>query len=196
NKEYEFTNLIAENLIYYRKANNLTQLQLAEKLNYSDKSISKWERGEGLPDIFVLHTICELFGITLNDLTRKKKVKVRTHTRSRAFVTLVSIGICWFIAIIAFVLLKILIPRFTYSWLAFIYAIPISAIILIVFSGLWWNRIIMFLSTSVLTWTIPLSIYLSIHYNNIWMLFYCAIPIQIILILWFILRYDHKKKNL
>ncbi|ABX81351.1 helix-turn-helix domain-containing protein [Acholeplasma laidlawii] len=48
------TKYLADNIVYYRKKMALTQLELADKLNYSDKSISKWERGEGVPDIFVI----------------------------------------------------------------------------------------------------------------------------------------------
>ena len=52
-KEKNQQELLAKNLAYYRKASGLTQLELAEKFNYSDKSVSKWERGEGFPDVFV-----------------------------------------------------------------------------------------------------------------------------------------------
>ena len=51
NKKETTTQFIADNIAYYRKKMALTQLELAEKLNYSDKSISKWERAEGVPDI-------------------------------------------------------------------------------------------------------------------------------------------------
>ena len=62
-EKYEnLTAIIAENLVYYRKKAQMTQLQLAEKLNYSDKSISKWERGEGVPDIFILAQLAKLYG--------------------------------------------------------------------------------------------------------------------------------------
>ena len=66
--------LIAENIAYYRKLNGDTQAGLAEKLSYSDKSVSKWERGDGTPDIFILSHIASLYGITVQDLLREKKV--------------------------------------------------------------------------------------------------------------------------
>ena len=58
---------ISQKITFYRKAAGLTQLELAEKLNYSDKSVSKWERGDGLPDITVLSNMAELFGISVDD---------------------------------------------------------------------------------------------------------------------------------
>ena len=74
NKE-NLTAVIAENLAYYRKKSLLTQSELASKLNYSDKSISKWERAEGVPDIYILKQLADLYGISVNDFlsTRKKE---------------------------------------------------------------------------------------------------------------------------
>ena len=66
----------SQNLINLRKAKSLTQLQLAEKLNYSDKAISKWEVGSVLPDVETLSHIAEFFGLTVNDLIYKKKVSL------------------------------------------------------------------------------------------------------------------------
>ena len=76
-KDAKLRELIGENLAYYRKLNNFTQLELGELLNYSDKTISKWERGESLPDIIILHKISTIYGITLNDLVRTKKLKLK-----------------------------------------------------------------------------------------------------------------------
>ena len=59
---------IAQNLIRYRKAANLTQAELAQKINYSDKSVSKWESGNGVPDIYIFLKLADLYGVTVNDL--------------------------------------------------------------------------------------------------------------------------------
>ena len=66
---------IAENIVRYRRECNLTQAELAEKIHYSDKSVSKWERADGVPDIFVLVMLAELFGVTVNDLLTEKHRK-------------------------------------------------------------------------------------------------------------------------
>jgi transcriptional regulator with XRE-family HTH domain len=60
--------IITSNLIKYRKQAGLTQAQLASKLGYSDKTVSKWEREEGVPDIYILKEIADLYGVTVNDL--------------------------------------------------------------------------------------------------------------------------------
>lgn len=195
-KENEFKDLVVENLIYYRKINNLTQLELAEKLNYSDKTISKWERGEGLPSIYVLHKIANLFGVTLNDFTNKRKVKIKhKKTRSRALITLIAFVLCWLVATIVYVILELSLPDFNKSWLAFIYAIPVSMIVLIVFTRIWRQFIYTFTSSSILIWSIPLAIYLSIDYDKLWLLFISAIPLQILIIFFFTLRKDLKNQK-
>ena len=58
---------VSKNIAAYRKAHKDTQMDLAAKLNYSDKSISKWERGESLPDIYILTRIADLYGITVSN---------------------------------------------------------------------------------------------------------------------------------
>ena len=78
----ELKNVIADNLINLRKSNKLTQLELAEKLNYSDKAISKWERGESLPDIIILKQLAEMYGVSvdyiLTEHTEDEKSKYKT----------------------------------------------------------------------------------------------------------------------
>jgi hypothetical protein len=92
----------------------------------------------------------------------------------------------WFVATIVFALLGIFDPTFTKAWLVFIYAIPLSFIDLVVFTKIWENRFLLFISTSLLSWSIPLAIYLSIDYSQLWLLFITIIPLQILTILWFI----------
>ena len=88
----EFNKTVADNLILYRKNSGLTQLALAEKLNYSDKAVSKWERGENLPDVYVLKQIADLYGVTVNDLiTPRKKVKQPVKKMNALFIPLLSL---------------------------------------------------------------------------------------------------------
>ena len=62
---------IAKNITALRQGRKMTQIELAEKLNYSDKAISKWERGESIPDVTVLKSIADLFGVTLDYLLQE-----------------------------------------------------------------------------------------------------------------------------
>ncbi len=64
----ELQKKIAENLVKYRKLNGISQVELAQMLDYSNKSVSKWERGLGLPDILILYRISVIFGISVSEL--------------------------------------------------------------------------------------------------------------------------------
>ena len=183
--ENEFKLIVAKNLTKFRKANGLTQLELAEKLNYSDKAISKWERGESLPDIYMLQVIANMFGITLNDLVSDLTVVNKPKGKfNKGVVMALSIGLVWLVSIVAFVFLTI--ANINQAWLSFIYAIPVSLIVSIVFTKIYKYRMLLFLSISGLYYTIPLAICTTINWiNNCALLFIIAAPLQILTILWF-----------
>ncbi|MBN2503816.1 MAG: helix-turn-helix transcriptional regulator [Bacilli bacterium] len=188
-QEKDIRDVLAKNLVRYRKANNLTQMQLAEKLNYSDKSISKWERKEGLPDLVILIQIAELFGITVNDLLiDRKRLQRPKHRMSRVLIILIAVTTVWFIATSCFVLLGIFAPLLEKTWLAFIYAIPVSLVVLSFYSRLWANRFYQFLAISLLSWSVPLSLYLSFDLDKLWLLFIAIIPLQILTALYYVLK--------
>ncbi|MBR2466589.1 MAG: helix-turn-helix domain-containing protein [Clostridia bacterium] len=56
-----------------RKKNGLTQMQLAEMLNITDRAVSKWERGIAMPDTSIMLMLCDIFGISVNELLRGEK---------------------------------------------------------------------------------------------------------------------------
>ena len=85
---------IAKNLIRYRKAANLTQAELAQKINYSDKSVSKWESGRGVPNIESLKAISKFFSVSIDELLSGKEIlkiadednkQKEKHTRDLVF---------------------------------------------------------------------------------------------------------------
>jgi len=78
-------------------------------------------------------------------------------------------------------------------WMLFIYALPISSIILIVFSSVWANKYFTSLAVSLLIWTLALATYLTLPMlNNRWLIFVIAVPLQLLTIFWFILRGQKK----
>jgi transcriptional regulator with XRE-family HTH domain len=183
----------SENLIKLRKSNNLTQLQLAEKLNYSDKAVSKWEVGSVLPDVETLCNISDFFGITVNDLIYKKKEKFSSKLlKNHLFITLLSFGLVWFLSSIIYFILEegtsLIRP-----WLTFIIAIPISFIVLVVFTSLWFKRIWQLLSITGLFWGLLLTIYLCIYRFDLWFIFVIGIVGQVLIVLWGL--YKHSKKK-
>ena len=71
----ELREIIGENLTELRKQKGYTQISLAEKLNYSDKAISKWENGSSLPPIDILLELANLYGVTLDYLVKDSSQK-------------------------------------------------------------------------------------------------------------------------
>lgn len=188
---------VSTNIAKLRKYHNYTQLELAEKIGYSDKSISKWERGEALPDLIVLVKLANLFDVSLNDLILDDSIKLKKklNKKRKALITILSFGLTWLIATIVYVLLELIIPN-SYSWLSFIYAIPISMIVLVVFTALWWRHIYLFISVSLLYWSIALSLFISISNDKIWLVFILAIPLQILTLIIFMYQERKIKKKI
>lgn len=190
--ETEFKRIVADNIAFYRKQMGLTQLQLAEKLNYSDKAISKWERGESLPEAYVLHALASFFGVTLNDfLTVGRKPRTPLAIKTRILISLLSAGLVWLVATVIFVLTNLIEPNIDFDiWLVFIYAIPLSSIVLLVFSLLWGNNRLSFAFVTSLAVGLTLSVFLSIFqiYPHIWYIFIALVPIEILALFWFIFR--------
>lgn len=189
--EEKLQRLIAENIAYYRKQNGDTQAELAEKLNYSDKSVSKWERAEGTPDIFILSKIADLYHITVQDLLREKKVP-KAATR-HLLVTLLSVGLVWLVMTTLFCFSKILNVLSPWAWLVFIYGIPITGIVCQVFSALWWGRIAQVISCSLILWGIGLSLVLSLQIEGVFLLFIICAVLEVLIILFYLLRYLRRK---
>lgn len=183
---------IGKNIMQLRRMANMTQLDLAEKLNYSDKSISKWEQGNGIPDVRILVRLAELFNVSVDDLIQdhpeKQIVPRKTRTLRRIIIILCSVGLCWLVATAAFVLIGIFSPGLKYLWLAFLYAVPASAVVVLVFSCVWRFRVVRVISVSVLIWTILACIYLTGYAFglNLWLIFLIGIPLQVLALFFFV----------
>ena len=192
--------IIAKNLAFYRKNAGLTQAELAEKINYSDKSVSKWERGEGLPDVYVLTLIAGLLGVTVNDLISEAepvspKVKKRRSAFVRGMIPAISAGLCWLVGVLVYFVLWVWGAGCERIWLTFIYTAAASAVVLVVFAHIWWNKILCCLFVSILVWLCALSVYLSLGFNGIWLIFIVAAVLQVLAVLWYIFLDIWKKSK-
>lgn len=177
----------ARNLAFYRKAANKTQLELAGELNYSDKSVSKWERGEGLPDLEVTAQIADVLGVSVSDLIADKVKRRVLITRNKALITWLSVGLVWLVAAILFFLFQLVLPEIK-SWMVFIYALPVSAVVSIVFSGVWWRRIHVLLSVSALIWSAGLCVALSFANPKVFLIFIIAAILELLSLLAFFIK--------
>lgn len=185
--------VIAKNICDLRTEMHLTQIQLAEVLSYSDKAVSKWERAEALPDVTVLYRIAKYFGVTVDYLLEEEHVgnqqsaarARRLRSRNRLMVSIMATLLVWLVATIAFSVM-IFIESVRAPWLVYIYALPVSAIVVLVFNSIWGKRRLNFIIVSILTWTLLLSVYLTVLLlasYNLWVIFTVGIPFQIILFL-------------
>lgn len=198
---------IGANIALHRKKTGLTQAGLAAKLNYSDKAVSKWERGESIPDVLTLAMLAEQFEITVNDLLvdpnalpedndpgRLEKAMVQVSEKAlkrkanKNVILALSSTLVWFVALFIFVVTSSFDFLEKYSLLAFCYAVPANAIVLLSLRSAWhdfrWNEGLV----SAIVWGSLVSIYVTIHAftgYHFWKLFLLGVPGQLAIWLWF-----------
>lgn len=196
----DIKSIVAKNISELRQKRSMTQLELAEQLNYSDKAVSKWERGDSLPDISVLCDIATLFSVPLDYLVTEEhsKEEVSKYANaprySRGIITSLAVLIVWFVAVSVFVIVSSASSKFTLQWMTFVYAVPVSMIVWLVMNSIWFNRRRNYLIISILTWTVLVSIHLSFlvfSSLNIWMIYLIGIPAQIMILLWANIKKKH-----
>ena len=194
--------IFAKNLTELRTEGQMTQLELAEKLNYTDKAVSKWERGESIPDVTVLLEIAKLFGVTLDYLFKEEHTvterfygKKKMGKYSHGIITALAVLVVWFVAVLSFVIIELVGGVNIAEWLLFIYALPVSAVVWLIFNSIWFNRKRNYLNISLLMWSALVSLHLSFLFleMNIWRVYLVGIPAQIIIILWSIIKKRPKK---
>ena len=179
--------IIAENIAFLRTTNKMTQAELAQKLNYSDKAVSKWERGDSIPDVRVLLNIASIFGVNINYLLEdhgleelpiipKKKVNYKV-------VSVMSLVGVWTAALLAFLLCNIITGAYIFD--IFVYTLPATIIMLLVFNNLWGERrkVHNFFIISALWWDILLTLWYV--FPPLVSMLWLGIPVQIIIALGF-----------
>ena len=194
--------VISNNISELRKAHGYTQFELAEKLNYSDKSVSKWERGDSVPDVAVLKEIADLFGVSLDYMVESEhkiknepKQKIKDKIHNHGFITGICILLVWLVATVIYVMIDITTKNVTGHWLAFVYAIPVSMIVWLVFNSIWFNRRRNFAIVSLLMWSVLISLFVTFFQFNIWKIFVSGIPGQIIIFLWSRIKLKNQNKE-
>ena len=201
-EERDLKSIVGQNIFYLRTVNHLTQYELGEKLNYSDKAISKWERGEGLPDLYVIQRLCSLFGVNADYIMSEhseqdKKVDTKPVKRNRKIIENIAIIATWTVALIIFVGLSIATRH--YEWQIFIYAIPVVGIVTTVFSFMWNSGKGAFFCISAIIIGVILTVYFAVGIYTNWMIFLLAIPAEIILFLGLrikiTIKFTHKEKT-
>ena len=190
---------IGNNLSELRKRRGLTQLELAEKFNYTDRAVSKWENGDTLPDVEILYNLCEFYGVTLDYLTLEHtnyyvKRNDELQLWNKIAISCLVAMIVWGLATIIFVIS--LLRRHTPLWQSFVVAVPITALLTLYFNRVYFkNKLTRIICWSVFTWSLIASAYLIIMDHQFWPLFLLGIPAQASILLYFLFKTTSNKED-
>ena len=192
---------IGANIAAFRREAAMTQAELAEKLNYTDKAVSKWERGESVPDMMTLVQVAELFSVSLDQLTgftppAEKTADQPQRKANKSVILMLASLLVWFVAMMVYVILASL--NVTRSWIGFFYAIPANAIVILCLRSAWrkfnWN----FAAVSLLVWGCLVALYVTLRVFldiNMWRLFLLGFMGQAAVCLWFRLFHTVKEDS-
>ena len=179
--------IFASNLIKLRQSASLTQAELAEKINYSDKSVSKWERAEAIPDAYVLKQLAELFGVTVDDLLTSydswepKGTNLRKRMPySQMFIVLCAIAGIFTLCLLEFIIVWVVLEKF--HWFVLLAALPCSLIVMLVMNSVWYKGrhnmyIVMALVLSIILFVYVILLELGF---NVWQILLVIVPAEII----------------
>ncbi|HIV64379.1 MAG TPA: helix-turn-helix domain-containing protein [Firmicutes bacterium] len=199
--------IIAANIAANRRRMGMTQLELAEKIDYSDKSVSKWERGEAAPDLHTLVRLAEIFGVTVNDLVyagptaasagNAEEEKARPNAgRKRIIITLMSVVLVWFIDGIICFSFGVAAPDIFAEWAVrvLLYALPVSFIVWHVFACLWWPPVWRAVASSGIAWSAAVCVHVT-FYGVPWIgLAYAVAGVaQVLIVLWHFFRRSSRR---
>ena len=190
---------VRENLIKLRKEHKFTQIELAERIGYSDKAISRWETGEVNPDIETLEKLAELYGIDITVFFseyspehHRQEVAKESQLGRKIAVWILMVVALWYAGIMVFIYSSTFVLDSTRNWLIFIWLIPLTFILCSVMNKLWGNGVLGIIFSSLVCWTLLMAIYLHYLEHNLYLLFISGVPIQIAIL---ILSYMKKSKN-
>lgn len=198
----ELKSNIAKNLIALRTKAKLTQLQLAEMLNYSDKAVSKWERGEAVPDLRVLLRLSEIFGVSIDEIVKSDSLEPQIQPKKRingmhAFIVAMATVLVWFVAMGVFMVFYFITRTEDYAYLTFIVAPLPMAIVWMVFSARWGNKVTQALAASAILWSIVLICHIFVmaftDFGKMYILYIVAAVFELLIILWFSFRWFMNK---
>ena len=190
----------ASNIIKLRTEAGLTQAELGEKLNYSDKTISKWERGEAIPDAYVLTQMAEIFGVTVDYLLSShdawespEQQESRQEEAGYSVNMIIAISVLgvWTMALTIFVLLWLF---DIILWETFIVALPVSILTYMVLICVFRRRRHLQFVIAAFVLSLFILLYFALPMQKPWQLFLIAIPAEIIVFLSCNIRRRPRKK--
>ncbi len=178
--------IVCSNLVKIRKQHNLTQVELSNKINYSDNAISRWEKGDVLPSLETLQTLASFYGVQLSFFIEEhpdEQTKLLNSKKRVLYWGIMSCAILavWTICSLAFLLLYNY--KGEYYYMAFVWGVPLSALVARSIVKYYFKNKLSLLTNSICVWTTLSAIYFQWLELNLWQVFLIGMPIQIMLIL-------------
>lgn len=195
--------IVGKNLTALRKQAKLTQIELAEKFNYTDKAVSKWEQGATLPDLDTLKQLAEFYGVSIDYLTEEKNIKNPQYNPKAERIVLINritiacllSSIIWMVAVIIFVYPLLFKGTTKPYWPVFLWAVPVNCILILILNRLFFRstKLTFLISWSVFLWILLAAIHLHFTFfveagYNLWLIYMIGVPAQAVIILWYILK--------
>ncbi len=198
----ELGKIIGENLTYLRKKAGITQLEFGEKFNYSDKTVSKWEQGDVVPNVETLKGIADYYGVSVDFILNKhvsdeeffKIVKKTPDAANKIVLIMLVVTIVFAIAVTIYVAsiynLKTADPNVNRFWAVFLWCVPLSFLIIAFLTNrLFHSRKHTIIHVSCAVWTLLIAAFFSFLDKGVyWYLFFIGIPVQAALILFSYLK--------
>ena len=180
------TELVTENLVKLRKKFKLSQIELSQKINYSDKAISRWEKGEVIPSIDVLEQLAEIYNVKIGYFFEEhlddSELKIEEKKFNLHLCIMFSLVlVVWTIAVLTFFTMKNKLGAYYFQSL--VWALPITMFVVAWCCKRYFNGKFYLLSSSLACWFTLFGIYFQFLHLNLWTIFFFGIPVQILLIL-------------
>ncbi|MDY6367105.1 MAG: helix-turn-helix transcriptional regulator [Clostridia bacterium] len=201
NEKRPIAEIVAENIATLRKNSGLTQTQFAEKINYSDNTVSRWEHGEITPNLETLEQIAELFEVPIEYIIHEHSAEemiadteLKARKMKRLQIMLFLIAAVWFCTIalyFCFMTFAKINP-----WVIFVWAVPVSCMPPLIYSEFMNTRIYPFTFITIAVWSLLAAIYIQFLPYNIYLIFIVGVPVEHILVTWaFVTKKNKRKKD-
>ena len=191
--------IVSQNILRLRKENNLTQAELARRINYSDKAISRWEAGEVVPDLETIYALSEIFDVPVSQITEARAEGDAQENQNGGIgqKILSQIFLCceiWFILTALYVYLKL--SRQTNVWQLFVWCVPACMLVLWFFHRKEPTNILLLIYSSVFVWSFTTCIYLHLIDSQPWYIFFIGLPAQGLLVIRYVFNYKQNLKGI
>lgn len=187
--------IISNNISTLRKKHEMTQIDLSKKINYSDKAVSRWEKGEVLPDIETLEGLSRIFNVPLSYMLEEHfETKVEKSvglTKNEILMHCLSCLSIWTIATMIFVYQELNFDRI--FWEIFLWAVPITAGYILYSNRKNKSKLIYLIFNTLFCWSVLTCVYFQFLEVSAWLIYIIGVPVQAAIIVSFYTEPKYKR---